>query len=277
MKLAAIILSALAACTGATHAAAAALAVPTIQPASNQARLSLIAEHQELIPGQTNYIAARFQIDAGWHIYWPGLNDTGFPPSLNLTMPAGFTVGETLWPAPKRYTSPGEILDYIYEKDVLLIIPVEVPGDAGGDPITIRLESRWLVCKEACIPGEGAAELTIPVGKRGEKPRPGEHAKLFTAVRERLPKPFADSRGTVRATASGGELRIEAPGAESVAFFPAAESTGLARPIEQGAAKGGILNARLADAAPGAAVQGVVEVVLPGKKPVYYTLKIRAD
>src|SRR5437867_11935695 len=79
---------------GCAHAAAA-----KFEP--EHARAGLISESTRLIPGETQWLALDFEIDDGWHLYWEGTNDSGFPPKLNATAPSGYRIGEMLWPAPK--------------------------------------------------------------------------------------------------------------------------------------------------------------------------------
>jgi hypothetical protein len=86
----------------------------------NHATPEIILEDDAIAPGGTTWIGVRFKIENGWHLYWNGRNDSGSPPSFAGELPAGYTLGEWLWPAPKRHIAPGDILDHIYEDSVLL-------------------------------------------------------------------------------------------------------------------------------------------------------------
>src|SRR5262245_15955955 len=78
------------------------------------AKVSLVSEKRTVTRGSNFLLAVRFDLEPGWHIYWKGQNDTGYPPSVTLDLPEGFRTGEILWPVPKRLVSPGNILDHVY-------------------------------------------------------------------------------------------------------------------------------------------------------------------
>src|SRR3954471_8284361 len=133
---------------GLTVAAAPALARGE---AADRVRLSLVSERTALVPGETNWLGVQFDIQDGWHLYWNGQNDAGSPPEVTIELPAGYTKGDLLWPAPKRHISDGPILDHIYEKRVVLLLPVKAPADATpGTPVTLKVSATWIVCKSAC-------------------------------------------------------------------------------------------------------------------------------
>ncbi|MEO1318875.1 MAG: protein-disulfide reductase DsbD domain-containing protein, partial [Pseudomonadota bacterium] len=83
-------------------------AAPSVaQEADEVSSVSLIAEQDTVRPGQTLLLGLHFELEDGWHIYWDGFNDTGFPPMVEWSLPEGVSVGPMLWPAPERYISPG--------------------------------------------------------------------------------------------------------------------------------------------------------------------------
>ncbi|MEO1511318.1 MAG: protein-disulfide reductase DsbD domain-containing protein, partial [Planctomycetota bacterium] len=114
----------------------------------------LISEFRSLTPGGANAIAVSFDLEPGWHVYWPGQNTTGFPVDIILSLPEGISAGEEIWPTPERYELPGGILDHTFEDQVTVIIPIEVDERVeSGRRVTIEAELDWLVCKDACLPG----------------------------------------------------------------------------------------------------------------------------
>src|SRR4051812_22252125 len=93
----------------------------------DRVRLSLVSEKTAIIPGQVNWIGIQYEIADGWHLYWNGQNDAGSPMEVTPALPDGFTAGDLLWPAPKRHLSDGPLLDHVYEKRVVLLLPVTAP------------------------------------------------------------------------------------------------------------------------------------------------------
>lgn len=154
---------------------------------------SLISEDTALVPGKTQTIALRLQMEKDWHVYWMNPGDSGLGLDVKITQaPKELTFGEIQWPAPERYVHEGgDLVDFVHHREVLLLLPVTVAANAQvGKELTVKVRVSWLVCKEACIPGSGEPALTIKVAKRGSA-RP-EHADLFSQTRARLPSPAPD-------------------------------------------------------------------------------------
>ena len=213
------------------------------QPMEDHARLRFVAPTRGLVAGDTNYLGLLFDIDPEWHIYWDGVNDSGFAPSADWTAPPGVEVGEIVWPAPKRYLGPGNVLDHIYEEQVLLLVPVEVPRDARvGQQMTFRAQVEWLVCKEMCLPGFGDVRLTLPVVAAGSDNPATEFADEFEAAWARVPLEEAlhdDPR--VRIHLSGTTVQVDAQGARRLSYYPQSEAARIAEPVRRGVSTDGHL------------------------------------
>src|SRR6266545_4179209 len=93
-----LILAAALVATGATASRAA----PA--PASPLVPVELLAETQSIGAGRTFWVALHQEIAPGWHTYWMNPGDSGEPPRIEWTLPAGFTAGEIQWPPPPRLT-----------------------------------------------------------------------------------------------------------------------------------------------------------------------------
>jgi hypothetical protein len=74
------------------------------------ASVELIADQTAITPGGVFLLGVTFDIEEGWHLYWDGKNDSGFPISVDLSLPEGFTREAIRWPAPVRKVSPGDII-----------------------------------------------------------------------------------------------------------------------------------------------------------------------
>src|SRR6516164_4280896 len=94
-------------------------------------QLELAPAAASIAPGQTLYVALHEKIRPGWHTYGRNPGDAGEPPKLGWTLPAGWRAGDIVWPAPKRLPV-GPLMDYGYEGEVFLPVPITAPAGASG-------------------------------------------------------------------------------------------------------------------------------------------------
>ena len=65
------------------------------EPPSPRVRIELVSEVQSIAPGETFWVGLRQRIAPGWHTYWMNPGDSGEPPRIEWTLPAGFTDSNT--------------------------------------------------------------------------------------------------------------------------------------------------------------------------------------
>lgn len=234
------------------------------------ARPSLIADVLAYEPGKPFTLGVTFEIDDHWHLYWDGANDSGFAPTIELGLPEGWTIGDWQWPAPVRHeTAPGQILDFIYEHRVTLFARVTPPAEARG---AARIEAalEWLVCQEACVPGDARLSLNLPQGAAAAS----KHAPLFDDARARVPQSLtAEAIAQFSWGWSRGALRITPHEPGWLTFAPSGSMTPLADRFRSTLAKPG--KTLVIAPATGAAeprISGVLEVFDSEKQSVaiYY-------
>jgi len=157
---------------------------------SNPVVVSVEVVPAAAVPGEAVTLVWRFALADDWHLYWAGRNDSGFPPRVDLGLPAGWVAGGLQWPVPERYVSPGDILDHVYFEELVLVQKLGAPDDATLDgSVTIEADIQWLACKDMCVPGKKALTLSIPVRSHEETPDPDG----ATAAVARLPGPLAEN------------------------------------------------------------------------------------
>lgn len=161
----------------------------------------LVADVAAIQPGQEFDVALRLEMDPHWHVYWINPGDVGFPPQVEWDLPEGFEVGEFIFPTPERIPFP-PLLSYGYEGELFLVAKMTAPESLEvGEPVRIQASANWLVCEEACIPGNADLALELPVTSTGESLAASNYADDIASTLASLPT-----------EASGGEIATESLG-----------------------------------------------------------------
>ena len=196
---------------------------------------------QGIAPGQTLHVALVQKIQDGWHTYWRNPGDSGEPTRIEWTLPPGWSAGEFVWPTPHRLPV-GPLVNYGYEGQVILPVPVTAPADAApGQTVTLKGRATFLVCEEICIPESADLTLSLPVVAAPAPAHPQWDGPIRKALAE-APKP-AGLTAAFQKDAAGVKLAIVgAPlkGADvSDAYFFPFSGTAIdhakPQPIERGA------------------------------------------
>lgn len=146
--------------------------------------IELVADVQQVVPGEPFRLGLRLRHDPHWHTYWRNPGDTGFPTRFEVQGPAGTQYSDIVWPAPERFAI-GPLANYGYEGETLLAREVVLPAGFKGREARFQVDAEWLICKEVCVPGEAPLALNLPVG--GSTVLDEAMASLFDQGRDRAP------------------------------------------------------------------------------------------
>ncbi|WP_325059290.1 protein-disulfide reductase DsbD family protein [Vitreimonas sp.] len=136
-------------------------------PGERQVDGSLHSARAAVAPGETFTIVLRQDIREHWHTYWVNPGSSGEPTELTWTAPAGASVGEIQWPAPKAIPF-AMLVNFGYEGEVLFPIEITAPANAEpGQVLNFVADAYWLVCSDICIPEEARLQLSVPVAPEG--------------------------------------------------------------------------------------------------------------
>ncbi len=231
--------------------------------------VELVVSQGQLVQGSSPVAGLHFTLEKGWHIYWLNAGDSGEPPHIRWTLPAGVTAEPFQYPAPTRLPL-GPLMDFGYENAVTFPVPLHIAAGAPAGPVTLRADMDWLVCREVCLPGKGSVAVTRTVAPVGTATAMDASAKaVVDQGLASLPKPLpagasarfapVGTKGYTLAVLTGSSIR-------DAEFFPSEQSV-ISDPASQTAsplAKGVRLNLVRDEAQAGklATLNGVV--VLPG-------------
>jgi DsbC/DsbD-like thiol-disulfide interchange protein len=178
-----------------------------------------------------NQLIAGIQIrlEPGWKTYWRMPGDSGVPPSFDWSGSKNLRSAEVLYPAPHRFTdASGTAIGYEDE----VVFPVMVTPERRDEPVELKLNVDFGICKTLCIPNQANLSIELPPRAAGKVddplltrfvdlvPKPAETGKLpaLGGIEAKLdsakPELIVDANFTDGAT--GTDLFIEGPKGEFV-------------------------------------------------------------
>lgn len=147
--------------------------------------------------GETRRLAGvQIRLDPGWKTYWRNPGDSGVPPRFDWSRSKNLKAVRVLYPAPHRFAeASGTAIGYEDE----VVFPVEIIPERLGEPVELKLNVDYGLCKMLCIPNEASLSLDLPPPDASAK---GQDVLLerFTGL---VPKPAAtDALPAVAGTAA---------------------------------------------------------------------------
>ena len=180
--------------------------LPSAVVSTPQLRAELLVHApQGVQAGQPLWVGLQLTHKPEWHTYWRNPGDSGLPTQIELSLPAGITAGDVLWPLPHKLKA-GNLTNYGFEKTVLLAVPLNVTKQFKANAtqtLDIQLHANWLVCRLECIPQEGDFALRIPVNSSF-----APHTAAFEAALAEQPKEWPNVKATTRFEAQRLVLQV---------------------------------------------------------------------
>lgn len=124
--------------------------------------LRLFAPQARIAPGQAMPLAAQFDVQPGWHLYWKNPGDTGLAPMVRWSGVEGADIAPLVFPTPQTFSFAG-FTNYGYLEPFTLLTQVTLPPDASGK-VMIEGAFEWLACDDQiCVPEAATASITLTV------------------------------------------------------------------------------------------------------------------
>ncbi|WP_213807042.1 thioredoxin family protein [Granulicella sp. dw_53] len=158
----------------------------------------LVTLSPSIAPGGTLQAGLVITLEEHWHVYWINAGDSGEPPKITWTLPAGITAGPMQFPIPSRLPL-GPLMDFGYEDTVAFPVQLSAAKSVKPGPIHLDAIVNWLVCREVCIPGKAHLGLNLQATPTATPPQ--TVGALGTAL-TLLPKPLPPS---MKYTVAGGK------------------------------------------------------------------------
>jgi DsbC/DsbD-like thiol-disulfide interchange protein len=112
------------------------------------------------IEGET-WVGVHYEMAEGWHIYWENPGQSGLATSATLV---GADARGPMFPGPERFVLPGGIVNNGYADETTLLF--RIVKETGAN---IHVSTRWLVCRDECVPGSAELDTTLDRFPRKER------------------------------------------------------------------------------------------------------------
>lgn len=186
--------------------------------------VQLVFRKAQLYPGGGDHGGLYFKLEPGWHVYWVNAGDSGEPPHIKWTLPAGITAGPLQFPAPQRLPL-GPLMDFGYENEVVFPFKLEIAQSVKPGTAVLDAKVDWLVCREVCIPGKAELQITqkiLAAAPATGEPDNGPGVAIWKRLAVLLPDALPPSDTAVfQPTPTGFRLAVTTGQRETQAeFFP---------------------------------------------------------
>src|ERR1700736_6492643 len=152
-----------------------------------------------IAPGGTLEAGLLITLEEHWHVYWINAGDSGNPPKITWTLPAGITAGPMQFPIPSRLPL-GPLMDFGYEDSVAFPVQLTAAKSLKPGPIHLDAVVNWLVCREVCIPGKAHLGLNLTVSP--DATAPAQPVGALGEALNLIPKPLPPG---AKLTVTGGQ------------------------------------------------------------------------
>ena len=158
----------------------------------------LVSLAPSISPGGTLQVGLVLTMEEKWHVYWINAGDSGDPPKIKWTLPAGITAGPMQFPIPQRLPL-GPLMDFGYEETAAFPVLLTAAPNLKPGPVHLDAQVSWLVCAAVCIPGKAHLGMDLNVAPNSP---PGQMVGALGQALQSLPKPLPQNR---KFTVAGGK------------------------------------------------------------------------
>lgn len=143
--------------------------------------VELITASPTIAPGGSVQAGLAITLEPHWHVYWVNAGDSGQPPRVSWTLPAGITAEPMQFPIPSRLPL-APLMDFGYENAVVFPIRIDAAKSLKAGKIHLDAKVNWLVCASLCVPGKAHLGLDLTVAPGAAVKPTGALAKALTLI-----------------------------------------------------------------------------------------------
>ena len=130
---------------------------------NKQGRVRLVSPLAVAERGEPLPLGVEFHTAEGWHVYWLDAGDAGYAPKVTGLEPPDLVGVDLKFPAPRRFSLPGDLEAIGYEGTVIYPLSERVLRERA-EVIHAAIDLDYLTCADECLPHRYTLEITIPQG-----------------------------------------------------------------------------------------------------------------
>lgn len=188
-------------------------------------KVKAVLDSKVVAPASQVALAVQIFLEPEWHIYWKNSGDSGYPTTIEWSLPDGWSIGELNFPAPYLYEYEG-ITGYALANNFTLLAELTAPSNLSiGESIDVSGTLDALVCNaSSCLPYRYTFSLEIKGGKESLKDPVTQ--KVFRDTEAILPVSFPGKwEGSTSLSGRIGKILIQGDPLsefekEDFVFFP---------------------------------------------------------
>ena len=151
-----------------------------------------------MVPKLKNIFFSAVKLGLGWKTYWRNPGESGTAPRFNWENSLNLAAAKIHWPAPRRFEACGYD-GFGYHNQV--VIPILLTPIIKHQPITARLNLKYMICAKICIPMH--ARLALKLIEPGPE---GMTAPLVLQYLELVPKKVNSSELRITSVTVSGDV-----------------------------------------------------------------------
>lgn len=178
--------------------------IPGNPAAATTTTASLVADSKTIAPNSTFTVALTLAHPEGWHSYYQNSGGVEQAPSIQWSLPAGFSAAPIQWPTP-------DVKDglfgksFVYPGSPVFLVSIKTPATLEiGKTITLTANASWQICSESCLNEEKSFTLTLATAAQAEKD--SNHSAIFEKALTHIPE--QPTTWTFSANSAGDDITL---------------------------------------------------------------------
>lgn len=124
-------------------------------------------------------------LEPEWYTYWRNPGEAGIAPHFDFSGSENVADVEVLFPAPQRHDD-GTSVSLIYMDEV--VFPLEITPVDPARPIVLKLDARFGICRDVCVPTGASATLASVIEPEAD-PLTDARLNAFAPLVPKSPEP----------------------------------------------------------------------------------------